>query len=79
MRGSLQCELPNANLHVFKGRFDLHLPGMRSCLSLRHTCKLELQDPIALKKSHVSSLIRFQAWSPASNISLHRTIALLTC
>ena len=27
MRGTLQCEPPNADLHVFKGRFDLAPTG----------------------------------------------------
>lgn len=26
-RGTLQCELPNAELHTFKGRFDMDPKG----------------------------------------------------
>ena len=35
VRGTLQCEAPNADLHVFKGRFDL-APDGESC-SVLHT------------------------------------------
>lgn len=27
-RGTLQCELPNAELHTFKGRFDMNPRGV---------------------------------------------------
>lgn len=47
LRGSLQCELPNANLHVFKGRFDLHVSGAPqstplSCDCIRRQCCIPL-------------------------------------
>ena len=36
MRGTLQCELPNANLHVFKGRFEMHDAGTPPPLPTQH-------------------------------------------
>jgi len=36
VRGTLQCEPPNADLHVFKGRFDLDpsgAPSAANCLT----------------------------------------------
>lgn len=31
VRGRLQCEVPNADLHKFKGRFDMVPAGARAC------------------------------------------------